>query len=99
MTLTAPIRYLWRHLLWAFPRRLVRVWFEAKLVPAECVRLVNEAYAAGMSPRRRLHAGMPWWRPPLRVIGGTEVWRMAANGSEPPRRNICRTSAPRGEAD
>jgi hypothetical protein len=52
--MTAPKRYFLRHLLWAFPTRLVRVWFETEKSPVEVVRLVNEAFVGGLAPRRRL---------------------------------------------
>jgi hypothetical protein len=56
--MTAPKRYFLRHLLWAFPTRLVRTWYEAKLYPAEVVRLVNEAFVCGLQ-RAVVFAGCP----------------------------------------
>jgi hypothetical protein len=57
--MTAPRRYFLRHLLWMFPSRLVRIWWQTEEFPAEVVRLVNEAFVGGMAPRRRL-CRMPW---------------------------------------
>jgi hypothetical protein len=35
--MTAPRRYFLRHLLWMFPSRLVRIWWQTEEFPAEVV--------------------------------------------------------------
>jgi hypothetical protein len=65
--LTAAPCYLWRYMLWMFPR-----WFVPGGSQSLCLRNAFAWSTRLTTPtlrrRRRLHTDMRWWRPPLRVV-------------------------------